>query len=101
MDGQLGDIRQVLKDHPGPPIKGHRHDIRDEPILFRTQEYRFDQFQPPHEEDGKYGQKSIAEHDVHEPEDLVLTAYADKGVRVEKDQECHDIGIDEQRVKKI
>lgn len=44
VDGHGWDVRQVLEDHPGPPIKSHRDDIGNDPVLFRAQEGRFDQF---------------------------------------------------------
>ena len=74
MDGCGRDIGQVLKNDPGPPIKGHGHDIGDDPFLLVAKEHGLDELQPPHEEDREYREKCITQNDIQEAENLLLMA---------------------------
>ena len=67
MNGHLRNIRQVLEDIPGPPVKDHSDQVGNDPFFFRTEENGVNEFQPPQQKDGKCRQKDITENDIEEP----------------------------------
>jgi len=100
--GRFGDIRKVLIQDPGPPIKDHGDDIRNDAFPLVAEVHGGNkQFQPPHQEDGEKREKDVAGEDRNQPEYAGHVIEFGKGDRMDKDQESHHVAADKERMKEI
>lgn len=101
MNGRGRNFRQVFKNVPGPPVKGHGYDVWDHPVLFGAKHHGIDEAEPPHQENREGRQEGTAEDDIEKSEHFCLMVEGGEGVWMKKDQEGHHIRVDEQRMKNI